>query len=101
MYVTKNVLWNKGVCDQYGVCRYSDAPPYFQSEINHKQFGIHVQSEIKKNKIKLIRTKIYHGRDIINLADEFCLCNDGMFLSNKYKLLEIGRLIGVEAQTCN
>ena len=34
----------KGVCDQWGVCRYCDVPPYFQSKINHKHFYFHIQS---------------------------------------------------------
>ena len=36
----------KGVCDQCGVCRYCDAPPDSQSKMNHKHFGIQIQSEI-------------------------------------------------------
>ena len=37
----------------------------------------------------------------MNLTDELDLCEDGNILSNKYKLLKIGKLIGVEAKTCN
>ena len=37
----------------------------------------------------------------MNLTDELYLCDNGNVLSNKDKLLEIGRLLGVEAQTCN
>ena len=37
----------------------------------------------------------------MNLIDELYLCDDGNILSNKYKLLEIGKLLGFEAQTCN
>ena len=37
----------------------------------------------------------------MNLIDELDLCDNGNILSNKYKLLEIGKLLGFEAQTCN
>ena len=47
------------------------------------------------------RTKIYRGRDRINLTYELYLCDGGNVLSNKYKFLEIGKLLGVKAQTCN
>ena len=47
------------------------------------------------------RTTIYRGRDRINQTYESYLCNDGNVLSNKEKLLEIGILLGVEAQICN
>ena len=47
------------------------------------------------------RTKIYRGRDILNLTDELDLCDDRNILSNKDNLLEIGKLLGVEAQICN
>ena len=40
-------------------------------------------------------TKIYHGRDRMNLKDELDLCDDGTFLSNKDKLLDIGKLLGL------
>ena len=89
----------RGVCGQCEVCRYCDTPPYFQSKINHKHFGIHIQSEIKQKKRKLNRTTIYHGRDRMNLTYELDLCDDGNILSNKNNLLEIGKLIWVEAKT--
>ena len=91
----------KGVCNQCGVCWYCDAPQYCQSKIKHKHFGTHIQSEDEQDKIKLNRTKIYHGRDIMNLTYELYLCDNGNVLSNKDKLLEIGKLLGVEAKTCN
>ena len=50
---------------------------------------------------KLKRTKILHGRDRMNMIDEFGLCDDGNFLSNNYKLPKIVKLLGVEAKTCN
>ena len=37
----------------------------------------------------------------MSLTDELDLCDDGNILSNKEKLLKIGKLIGVEAKTCN
>ena len=37
----------------------------------------------------------------MNLEDELDLCDDGNVLSNKYKFLEIGKLLGVQDQTCN
>ena len=72
-------------CDQCGVCRYCDAPPYFQSRINNKHFRIHIQSEIEQKKIKFNITTIYHGRDRINLIDELDLCDGGNILSKKDK----------------
>ena len=47
------------------------------------------------------RTTIYPGRDRMNLTYELALCNDGTILSNKDNLLKIGKLLGVEAKTCN
>ena len=44
---------------------------------------------------------IYRGIDIMNLAYEQDLCGDGNILSNKNNLLKIGKLLGVEAKTCN
>ena len=35
------------------------------------------------------------------MKDELDLCDDGNVLSNKDKLLKIGKLLGVEAKTCN
>ena len=35
------------------------------------------------------------------LTDELYLCDDRDILSNKEKLLKIGKLPGVEAKTCN
>ena len=37
----------------------------------------------------------------MNLPDGLDLCDDGNIFSNKDKLLKIGKLIGVEAKTCN
>ena len=37
----------------------------------------------------------------MNPIDELDLCDDGNVLSNKDKLLKIGKLLGVEAKTCN
>ena len=37
----------------------------------------------------------------MNLADELDLLDDGDVLSKEYKQLEIGKLLGVESQTCN
>ena len=45
-----NFSCKKGVCDQCGGFRYCDAPPYCQSKINQKYFGIHIQSEIEQKK---------------------------------------------------
>ena len=50
---------------------------------------------------KMNRTTIYRGRDRMNLADELDLCDDGNILSNKDKLLRIGKFLGVEAKTWN
>ena len=72
--------FKKGVCDKCVVCRYCDAPPYYGSRINHKHFGIHIQSEIEQNKIKFNRTTIYRGRDRMNRTDELYLCCDGNIL---------------------
>ena len=41
----KHFSYKKEVCDQCGTCRYWDAPSYFQSNINHKHFGVHIKSE--------------------------------------------------------
>ena len=35
------------------------------------------------------------------LTDELYLCDDGNVLPNKDKFIEIGKLCGVESQTCN
>ena len=37
----------------------------------------------------------------MSLTDELYLCYYGNILSKQEKLLKIGRLIGVEAKTCN
>ena len=37
----------------------------------------------------------------MNLTDELYLCDDGNVLSNKDKLLEIGKLLWVETKFCN
>ena len=37
----------------------------------------------------------------MNLTDELDLCDDGNILSNKDKLLKIGKLLWVETKTCN
>ena len=76
----KNFSCKKGVCDKCGVC-------------------IQIQSVIEKKKRKLNITTIYRGRNIMNLADELDLCDDGNILSNKDKLLRIGKFLGVEAKT--
>ena len=65
---------NKDVCDQCGVCRYCDAPPYFQSNINNKHFGIHIQSAIEQKKRNFNRTTILCGGDIMKLTYELDLC---------------------------
>ena len=75
--------YKKGVCDQCGLYRYCNAPPDFQSKINHKYFGTHMQSEIEQKKIKPNRTITYHGRDILSLTDEMKSCDDVNVLSNK------------------
>ena len=95
------VSCKKGVFDQYLVCRYCDKPPYFQSKINQKHFGIHIKSEIEQKKRKKNRKQILRGRDRMSLEDDFDLCDDGNVLSNKDKLLKIGKLLGVEAKNCN
>ena len=46
-------------------------------------------------------TKIYHGRDRMNLTCELDLCEDENILSNKDNLLNIGKLLRVEAKTYN
>ena len=46
-------------------------------------------------------TKIYRGIYRTNLSDELDICGDGNILSNKDNLLKIGKLLGVEAKTCN
>ena len=35
------------------------------------------------------------------LADKLELCDDGNVLSNKENLLKVGKLLGVEAKTCD
>ena len=37
----------------------------------------------------------------MNLTDELYLCDDGHILSNKDRLIKIGKLLGVEAKTFN
>ena len=37
----------------------------------------------------------------MTLTDELDLCDDGYILTNKEKLLKIGKLLGVESKTCN
>ena len=37
----------------------------------------------------------------MDLTDEQDLCDDGNILSNKVKLLKIGKLLEIEAKTCN
>ena len=37
----------------------------------------------------------------MSLTDELDLCDGGKILSKKKKLLKIGKLIGVEAKSCN
>ena len=46
-------------------------------------------------------TKIYGGINIINLTDEYDLCDDGNILSNNDRLLKIGNLPRVEAKNWN
>ena len=91
----KNFSCEKGVCDQCVVFRYCEAPPYFKSKINHRHLSIHIQSEIKQKERKLYRTKIYHGRDKLNLTYEMDLCDNRNILSNKYKLIKTGKLLGL------
>ena len=76
-------LCKKLVCDKYGVCRYCYEPPYCQSKINYKHFGIHIQLEIEKNKRKLNRATIYRGRDRMNLTDELDLCYHVNFIKQR------------------
>ena len=95
----KNKSNKKGVCDQCGVCRCYYAPPLCRSKMS--TFGFQIKSESEQNKIKLNMTTIYHGRDILILADELDLCDDGNISSNKENLLEIGKLLGVEAKNYN
>ena len=54
----KHFSFKKGFCDQCVACRYCNAPPYYQSNINHKQFGVHIKSEIELKKGKLNITTI-------------------------------------------
>ena len=56
---------------------------------------------MEQKKRKLNRTTIYRGGDRMNLTDELDLCDDGHVLSNKDRLHEIDKLLGVEAKTCN
>ena len=37
----------------------------------------------------------------MSLTDNLDLCDDGNFFSNKENLLKIGKLLNVEAKTCN
>ena len=37
----------------------------------------------------------------MNLIDELYLWYDGSILSSTYKLLKIGKLLGIETKTCN
>ena len=37
----------------------------------------------------------------MSLTDELDLCDDGNILSNKEKLLKVGKLLGVDSNTCN
>ena len=37
----------------------------------------------------------------MSLIDELDLCDEGNILSNKEKLLKLGKLLGVETKTCN
>ena len=89
----------KGICQKCGVCRCCDAPPVCPSNINH--FGDQIKSLSEQKKIILNKTTIYYGRDRLSLIDELDLCDDGNILSNKDNLLKIGKLLGVEAKTCD
>ena len=51
--------------------------------------------------MKLDRKTIYRGRDIMNLTYELDLCDDGNVLLKRDRFLDIGKLLGVESQTCN
>ena len=64
-----------------------------KSSSNDNQSGV---SDIEQKKIKLNRTKIYSGRDIMIPTDELDLCYDGNILSNKEKLLKIGDFLGLK-----
>ena len=80
MYKTSIFHTRTEFLNQCRVCRYCDTPSYFQSRINHKHFVIHIQSEIEQNKRKLNRTKMYRGRDRINLTEKLDLYDDGNVL---------------------
>ena len=54
----KHFSYKKEVCYQYVACRYCDAPPYFQANINHKTSAIHLKLEIEQKKIKFNITTI-------------------------------------------
>ena len=57
--------------------------------------------KLNKRKENFNRKTRYHGRYRINMTDELDLCDDENILSNKDKLLTTGKLLGVEAITCN
>ena len=50
---------------------------------------------------KLNKTTIYRGRYRLILTDQLKLCDDGNVLSKKKNLIKVGKLLGVEAKTCD
>ena len=73
----------------------------FNIRINHRHFGIYIQSEIEQKKRKFNRTTIYRGRYRFSLIDELKFCYDVNDLSNKENLLKVGKLLCVESKTCD
>ena len=71
----KNFSCKKGVCDKCGVC-------------------IQIQSVIEKKKRKLNITTIYRGRNIMNLADELDLCDDGNIYQTKISYIKLVSYLG-------
>ena len=47
------------------------------------------------------RETTFRGKDIIILADNFNLCDDGKTLSNQKKLIKIRNFLGVEENSCD
>ena len=69
--------------------------------MNHKHFGLQIQPEIEQNKIKSNITTIYSVRYRLILIDKLELCDDGNVLPNKENSLKVGKLLGVEAKSCD
>ena len=66
----------------------------FQSKINHKHFGIHIQPESEHEKRRLNRTTILCGRDRMNLTDEFDLCDNEFFYQTRISSLKLVSYLG-------